>query len=439
MPDTATQNSASQKAQRGRRTNKRGRNGGPGSAPTPGAQAKTEGAPRANGAQAVEAASGEDPKDAEIDDSLICWICAEPVKYYSVSECNHRTCHVCVLRLRALYKKLDCTFCKESQPSVIFTVSADRPFSSYSPTDIPHKDFKLSIFFETPEMMEETLVLLRFNCPESTCEHVAQGWNDLKLHVRAVHGKLMCDLCLRNKKVFAHEHALYTPNQLAIHLPSIPHPHRKGAPPEQVEGGVHPLCEFCRECFSGDDELYKHMRERHEECFICKRNEVRDQYFKNYDALEKHFDHAHHPCPNSSCQQRKFVVFGSLLDLQAHMVEEHGADMSSRDKKAASRINVEFQEVNGGRRRGAREREPPPGSQPPGPARSGNSRRDRFAGHLTVEGDTHGSSPGPSRPASPPPADMDPATAECDIFLHAAAVVPLTGVPSGNMRRCSRG
>jgi hypothetical protein len=46
------------------------------------------------------------------DNADICWICAEPVKYYSVSECNHRTCHVCALRLRALYKKLDCTFCK---------------------------------------------------------------------------------------------------------------------------------------------------------------------------------------------------------------------------------------------------------------------------------------------------------------------------------------
>jgi E3 ubiquitin-protein ligase ZNF598 len=44
----------------------------------------------------------------------VCWICAEPVKYYSVSACNHRTCHVCALRLRALYKKMDCTFCKVS-------------------------------------------------------------------------------------------------------------------------------------------------------------------------------------------------------------------------------------------------------------------------------------------------------------------------------------
>lgn len=42
----------------------------------------------------------------------LCLICAEPVKYYAVSDCNHRTCHVCALRLRALYKKLDCTFCK---------------------------------------------------------------------------------------------------------------------------------------------------------------------------------------------------------------------------------------------------------------------------------------------------------------------------------------
>lgn len=46
------------------------------------------------------------------DDSEICFICAEPVMYYSVSECNHRTCHVCALRLRVLYKRLDCTFCK---------------------------------------------------------------------------------------------------------------------------------------------------------------------------------------------------------------------------------------------------------------------------------------------------------------------------------------
>lgn len=49
--------------------------------------------------------------DEDADEDL-CWICAEPVKYYAISECNHRTCHVCAIRLRALYKKTECTFCK---------------------------------------------------------------------------------------------------------------------------------------------------------------------------------------------------------------------------------------------------------------------------------------------------------------------------------------
>ena len=62
--------------------------------------------------KAEEKATATTP--AEEDDENLCWICAEPVKYWSVSECNHRTCHVCALRLRALYKKLECTFCKVS-------------------------------------------------------------------------------------------------------------------------------------------------------------------------------------------------------------------------------------------------------------------------------------------------------------------------------------
>lgn len=57
------------------------------------------------------AAVAENTDDTSQDDGT-CWICAEPVKYYSVSECNHRTCHVCGLRLRALWKRQECTFCK---------------------------------------------------------------------------------------------------------------------------------------------------------------------------------------------------------------------------------------------------------------------------------------------------------------------------------------
>ncbi|KAG6860250.1 hypothetical protein C0995_013700 [Termitomyces sp. Mi166 len=297
------------------------------------------------------------------EDADVCWICAEPVKYYSVSQCNHRTCHVCALRLRALYKKLDCTFCKEPQPTVIFTASAEESFSSYTPDSIPYKDTKLSIFFETQEMMEETLLLLRFNCPDSDCPYIGNGWGDLKLHVRATHGKLMC--------------------------------------------------------------------------------------FQNYESLENHFNSAHHPCTQSQCLTRKFVVFNTPLDLQAHMVEEHGSDMSSRDKKDARRVQAEFEFEEVGRhgRRGGhrdREREPPPhhrqGQQdsgpsstpivlrPPGPGR----RREGFGANLTVEG-ASSSTPEPSRPPSPPRGDVDPAVLERhEMFigrLQSLAANPTTAVP----------
>ncbi|KAF9462675.1 hypothetical protein BDZ94DRAFT_1260488 [Collybia nuda] len=403
----------------------------------------------------VESGDGED------GDADVCWICAEPVKYYSISECNHRTCHVCALRLRALYKKTDCTFCKEPQPSVIFTVSPDALYTTFSPESIAFKDSKLSVFFETQEMMEETLILLRFNCPDPDCDYIGNGWGDLKLHVRATHGKLLCDLCIRFKKVFAHEHALYPPNILPAHLPSMYHrQHNKPPPKDQIEGGVHPLCEFCRECFFSDDELYSHMRERHEECFICKRNEVRDQYFQNYESLENHFNRAHHPCTQPQCLVQKFVVFNTMLDLQAHMVDEHGGDMSSRDKKDARRIQAEFEfeEVGIGGRHGRRDRghrerdreppphprrqmqeqhQPPPSSsvppRPPGPDR----RRAGFGASLTTDDNAtpspNNNTPNHSRPPSPS-RDVDPATAERHSAfvarVQSLAANPNTAVPA---------
>ena len=57
----------------------------------------------------VDAAEEEQPPEVEL-----CFICAEPVLLYSVPPCDHRTCHMCAVRLRALYKKEKCTFCNVS-------------------------------------------------------------------------------------------------------------------------------------------------------------------------------------------------------------------------------------------------------------------------------------------------------------------------------------
>lgn len=52
---------------------------------------------------------GEDGEDVEAE---VCFICASPVVHQSVAPCNHRTCHICSLRLRALYKTKTCAHCR---------------------------------------------------------------------------------------------------------------------------------------------------------------------------------------------------------------------------------------------------------------------------------------------------------------------------------------
>ncbi|CAE6363209.1 unnamed protein product [Rhizoctonia solani] len=371
-------------------------------------------------------------------DEMICWICAEPVKFYALSECNHKTCHVCALRLRALYKRTDCTFCKHSQVSVIFTTSATKAYSNFTPNDIPFSDPKLQISFETKEMMEDTMILLRFNCPDADCDVIAQGWGDLKWHVKEKHDSMLCDLCIRHKKIFAHEHTLYSPITFSLHMPSV-HTRRFSAQ-EKANAGlpdmVHPMCQFCRECLFGDDELFGHLREHHEECFVCKREGIRDQYFRNYEHLEEHFKEQHYPCTHSTCLEQKFVVFATQLDLQGHQVDVHGEQMSSRDRRDARRIDVAFGSGTRGSGRGRggrmqtseatenRAREPPAHNttQPPpqpGPPPGRGSRRAAFGASLTVEGysaqngasNSQQAPPRPSPTRTPDP-DVDPETLE---------------------------
>jgi hypothetical protein len=55
-------------------------------------------------------AAAETVEDA--DDGEICFICASRVEHISISPCNHRTCHICALRLRALYKNKACAHCR---------------------------------------------------------------------------------------------------------------------------------------------------------------------------------------------------------------------------------------------------------------------------------------------------------------------------------------
>ena len=51
---------------------------------------------------------------AEEVEAEVCFICASSVVHNSLAPCNHRTCHICALRLRALYKTRACAHCRVS-------------------------------------------------------------------------------------------------------------------------------------------------------------------------------------------------------------------------------------------------------------------------------------------------------------------------------------
>ncbi|KAI8981680.1 hypothetical protein BDF20DRAFT_818127 [Mycotypha africana] len=230
---------------------------------------------------------------------------------------------MCTLRLRVLYKTKNCAYCKVEAAKVVFTTNGEKPYENYKREDTPYYDKKYGIRFETEEMYNETLVLLQHNCPDMECEADAfDSWNELKRHVKQAHqGKLLCDLCLRNKKIFSHEHTLYTNAQLPKH-------YREGDASfnKEDETGFtgHPECVFCRTRFYGGDELFEHCRIKHEQCHLCVKHGIQHQYYANYNSLEKHFNEEHFLC------QYK----------ESHELNEHSGTLSRQQRAKQSRVDV---------------------------------------------------------------------------------------------------
>ncbi|KAL8710781.1 MAG: hypothetical protein Q9225_007235, partial [Loekoesia sp. 1 TL-2023] len=304
--------------------------------------------------------------DQTADEADVCFICASPVVHTAVAPCNHRTCHICALRLRALYKTRACAHCRTEAQHVIFTDNPAKRYEEFIDEDFQEMDDVLGIKYEQREIHDDTILLLRYNCPDSSCDIACYGWPDLHRHVKGAHHKVMCDLCTRNKKVFTHEHELFTIPELRKHEKFGDD--NPGAVDQSGFKG-HPECGFCRQRFYGDDELYAHCRDKHERCHLCdRRNGGRQQqYYVDYNSLEKHFKKDHFMCADQECLDKKFVVFESELDLKAHQLQTHPNGLSKDARRDARLVDISgfdyrtpYHGPHGGRRdrQGGRGRDP---------------------------------------------------------------------------------
>lgn len=182
---------------------------------------------------------------------------------------------------------------------MIFTEDPDAQYASFDISNFRYKDPHLSVYCETFQQLTELLGLLKFNCPHPDCSSILTNWRELKSHTSSNHDLFLCELCCTNKKVFAHEHTLFTRKGLVEHKNhgsvgigrgfQATRADNHGQPTgECLDDGFkgHPKCEFCATHFYDDDQLYKHCREKHEQCFICVRNESgRWQYYLDYPHL----------------------------------------------------------------------------------------------------------------------------------------------------------
>ncbi|EMR11493.1 hypothetical protein PNEG_00506 [Pneumocystis murina B123] len=265
----------------------------------------------------------------------ICFICMESFTESSIPLCNHRICQKCSLRLRALYNNMNCAYCKTFQPNVIFSKGLMN-YNDFELEKLSYKNDKLGIFFESSQLMEKVLSLLDFSCPEFDCNIVCNDWQDLKKHAKKIHEKYLCDLCVQNKKVFVHEHILFSKHDLVAHIKKGDFGNNRN----KTGFKGHPDCGFCKRNFYDDDDLYKHCQEFHERCHVCDQmaGQLKHQYYLNYDSLEQHFRRDHYICLEVECLEKKFVVFGTEFDLKAHQLEVHKNNLSSKALKGARKI-----------------------------------------------------------------------------------------------------
>ncbi|KAI0523928.1 hypothetical protein F5B22DRAFT_423063 [Xylaria bambusicola] len=328
---------------------------------------------------------GEEDVEAEV-----CFICASPVIHQSVAPCNHRTCHICALRMRALYKNKECAHCRTVASFVIFTDDAVKRYEDYSDRDVTSTDDNIGIRYTNEEIVGDTVLLLRYNCPDTSCDFAGLGWPDLHRHVRSTHNKKMCDLCTRNKKVFTHEHELFADKEHEKHMR---HGDDQPGAVDQTGFKGHPLCAFCGSRFYDSDKLYEHCRNKHERCFLCDREDPRQpHYYRDYNSLEEHFKTGHYLCPDRECLEKKFVVFGSEMDLKAHQLSEHGSTLSKDVRREARLVDLSGFDVReryqqqqprrgggSGRGREGRGRGRDPNAEPLPPSSAQPLRRDEIS------------------------------------------------------------
>eukprot|EP00002_Diphylleia_rotans_P036709 TRINITY_DN8125_c0_g1_i1.p1 TRINITY_DN8125_c0_g1~~TRINITY_DN8125_c0_g1_i1.p1 ORF type:complete len:760 (+),score=144.57 TRINITY_DN8125_c0_g1_i1:73-2352(+) len=259
-----------------------------------------------------------------------CLLCYQELTSFALTSCNHSDmCCLCSHRLRKLYDDKRCPFCKAESTSIVYTSRRGAKFQEFDLKTGTY-DRHNGIYYDDANVKATLDDMTVPRCQK--CRATFPNINQLKSHLKT-HDLRFCDICLKYKKVFLAEQIAYSSQEYIAHV-------KEGLNLQKP----HPSCGFCNEYFYGDDELYTHMQQTHFTCHICERRGRLYQYYRDYNSLDEHFSADHFPCEESSCKEKKFVVFATEIDLKAHMIKEHeDRKMSRSEKQRIRKIDLGFQ------------------------------------------------------------------------------------------------
>ncbi|KAG7302797.1 hypothetical protein JYU34_012774 [Plutella xylostella] len=273
--------------------------------------------------------------DSQTNDNSSCVVCFKTVLYYSIGECDHPVCFECSTRMRVLCLQNECPICRQALARVVFTDTV-LPYKELRNRAFSDKLFErqYKIAYCSEEIKNAYTKLLENQC--NMCENLApfRSFSALSDHMRKVHERYYCDLCVKHLKIFTSERKCYTRQELAHHR-------RKGDLDDTSHRG-HPLCEFCEERFMDADELYRHLRKEHLYCHLCDAD-GRNHYYASHSALAHHFRTEHYLCEEGECAgQHLTAVFRSEIDLKAHKASIHGAGLTRGAARQARTLELQF-------------------------------------------------------------------------------------------------
>jgi len=243
-----------------------------------------------------------------------CVICYAPLKENDlvvVTECNHRCCLKCGLRYKFISNRSGCPIClsEVKDEEMLFAVETNREGARFPKEK---KDEKYlwgnCVLCETQEIEKIEEILSR-SC--SMCGEAFEANEQLVRHYHIRHRRYPCTLCMAYRCEFPLEYAIYDEFGLKKHI--------NGKGP----GDGHPSCGFCRERFYSQEMLSKHCRKSHELCYLCERLGKKNEYYKNYQELEKHFAKDHFVCRERMCVEAKCYAFVDEIELGAHVKSVH--------------------------------------------------------------------------------------------------------------------